>query len=399
MEQGKLRLKESYSSLVMFFIAAYMVFVIFFTSLTILPMYVIELGGNEFDSGLQTTLFFIFAVILRFYFGPLADSKGRKLPLLIGTFVFATSGLFFMLSTEVWHLTLARLYQSLALATFLSSGSSLVADMAPLKLRGTYIGMYRLIITLGVLTGPVSALEVIKNHGYNYWFVLTFIGGIIALALIMLVKAPPLAVSANTRFMNSIYIVFKNRVLWPIYAGLALTSICYGAILTFASLYISQVSEAVNPGIYFTYFGISGVLANISAGYLSDRYGREAVVWPAAVILGVGLIVLAFVPIVPATIIISGLLTGIGWSGGIAAFIAWLIDLIEDKMRGTVLSIQESIIDTFVALGSLVFGTLAAIIGMQFSFVVTGSSIVVITAILLLMTKRCGSKAQNEVGR
>ena len=388
MEQGKLRLKESYSSLVMFFIAAYMVFVIFFTSLTILPMYVIELGGNEFDSGLQTTLFFIFAVILRFYFGPLADSKGRKLPLLIGTFVFATSGLFFMLSTEVWHLTLARLYQSLALATFLSSGSSLVADMAPLKLRGTYIGMYRLIITLGVLTGPVSALEVIKNHGYNYWFVLTFIGGIIALALIMLVKAPPLAVSANTRFMNNIYTVFKNRVLWPIYAGLALTSICYGAILTFVSLYISQVSEAVNPGIYFTYFGISGVLANISAGYLSDRYGREAIVWPAAIILGVGLIVLAFVPIVPVTIILSGLLTGIGWSGGIAAFIAWLVDLIEDKMRGTVLSIQESIIDTFVALGSLIFGTLAAVIGMQFSFAVTGSSIVVITAILLLMTKR-----------
>jgi uncharacterized membrane protein YgaE (UPF0421/DUF939 family) len=57
-------------------------------------------------------------------------------------------------------------------------------------------------------------------------------------------------------------------------------------------------------------------------------------------------------------------------------------------MRGTVLSIQESIIDTFVALGSLIFGTLAAIIGMQFSFAVTGSSIVVITVILLLMTKR-----------
>lgn len=388
MEQRKLKLKESYSSLIMFFIASYIVFVIFFTSLTILPIYVIELGGNEFDSGLQTTLFFISAVVLRFYFGPLADIKGRKLPLLIGTFVFATSGLFFMLSSEVWHLTLARLYQSIALATFLSSGSSLVADMAPEKSRGTYIGMYRLIITLGVLTGPVGALEVIKNHGYNYWFVLTFIGGIIALGLIMLVKAPPLAVSANTRFMNSIYTVFKNRLLWPIYAGLALTSICYGAILTFVSLYISQVSEAVNPGIYFTYFGISGVLANISAGYLSDRYGREAIVWPAAIILGVGLIVLAFVPIVPVTIILSGLLTGIGWSGGIAAFIAWLVDLIEDKMRGTVLSIQESIIDTFVALGSLIFGTLAAVIGMQFSFAVTGSSIVVITAILLLMTKR-----------
>lgn len=389
----KLKLRGLYSSLIMFFIAAYIVFVIFFTSLTVLPIYVIELGGSEFDSGLQTTIFFISAVILRFYFGPLADSKGRKLPLLIGAFVFATSGVFFMLCSNVWHLTLARLYQSIALATFLSSGSSLVADMAPVKSRGTYIGMYRLIITLAVLTGPVSALEVIKNFGYNFWFNLTFMGGIIAFILIAFVKAPYLKTVSNMRFINSIYTVFNNRVLWPIYAGLALTSICYGAILTFASLYISQTSEIVNPGIYFTYFGVSGILANISAGYLSDKYGREAIVWPASVILGIGLIALTFVPVVPATIIISGLLTGIGWSGGIAAFIAWLVDLIEEKMRGTVLAIQESIIDTFVALGSLVFGIQAAFIGIQFSFAFTGSSIVVMTVMLFLMTKRCSIKA------
>jgi len=174
MEKHKLSTTNSNNStnrsLITFFVAAYIIFVIFFTSLTVLPIYVIELGGTEFDSGFQSTLFFVSAVILRLYFGPMADSKGRKIPLLIGAFVFATSVIFFMLSTEVWHLTLARVYQALALATFLSSGSSLVADMAPIKSRGTYIGFYRLIITLGVLTGPAVAMEFINNFGYSNWF-------------------------------------------------------------------------------------------------------------------------------------------------------------------------------------------------------------------------------------
>lgn len=66
---------------VLFFMGALLVFVNFFVSLTILPLYVLELGGSEFESGLQTTLFFLTAVLLRFYFGPLADRKGRKIPL------------------------------------------------------------------------------------------------------------------------------------------------------------------------------------------------------------------------------------------------------------------------------------------------------------------------------
>ncbi len=375
-------------SLITFFIATYIIFVIFFTSLTVLPIYVIDLGGTEFDSGLQSTLFFISAVILRLYFGPLADSKGRKIPLLIGAFVFSTSAIFFMLSTEVWHLTLARIYQALALATFLSSGSSLVADMAPLKSRGTYIGFHRLIITLGVLTGPAAAIEVINRFGYSFWFALTFILGALAFALILSIKTPVISVNSDIKFMNNLYLVLKNKRLWPIFGVLALASICYGATLTFASLFVGQTSEVANPGIYFTYFGISGVVANIFAGILSDKYGRDVVVWPATFILGVGLIILAFAPSFTIAIVVSGLLTGFGWSGGIAALIAWLIDTAEDSIRATALSIQESIIDSFIALGSLFFGISSAIIGMQYSFVVTGGSILLVSVILMPISKR-----------
>lgn len=383
----KTTLSSINKSLITFFFATYMVFVILFTSLTVLPIYVIDLGGTEFDSGLQSTLFFIFAVVLRLYFGPLADSKGRKIPLLIGAFVFSTSAIFFMLSTQVWHLTVARLYQSIALATFLSSGSSLVADMAQIKTRGTYIGFYRLVISLGLLTGPVAAMEIINNFGYDVWFASTFIIGMVAFVLILFIKAPAISMNSDLRFLNSIYLVFKNKYLWTIFTVIALTSICYGTILTFASLYLGQINEITNPGIYFTYFGLSGVLANAFAGFLSDKYGRYIVVWPATILLGIGMIVLAFVPSFAIALIFSGLLAGFGWSGAIAALIAWLIDTAEDSIRATALSIQESIIDSSIALGALFFGISSAIIGMKFSFVMTGGIVLLVSAILMPISK------------
>lgn len=91
--------KQSYYksklNFLLFLIVAFFTLVIFFAYFTILPHYVLVLGGSEFQSGLQSTLFFMLAVALRFYFGPLADEKGIRLTLLLSIIVFATASLFF----------------------------------------------------------------------------------------------------------------------------------------------------------------------------------------------------------------------------------------------------------------------------------------------------------------
>jgi len=139
------------------FFAAFFVFVNFYTSVTVIPLYVIELGGDEFFAGLQGTVFFVSGVILRFYFGHLADRTGRKVPLLIGAFAFATTPLLLLLVSSCWMFIPIRIYQGIGLAAFLSSGSSFVADIVPRERLGSYMGAYRLVITLALLTGPAAA--------------------------------------------------------------------------------------------------------------------------------------------------------------------------------------------------------------------------------------------------
>ncbi|MTI83655.1 MAG: MFS transporter [Firmicutes bacterium] len=372
--------------LALIFFGAFFVFINFYTSMTVIPLYVIEMGGDEFFSGLQGTVFFISGVILRLYFGPMADKKGRKVPLLIGAFVFATTPLLLLMVSSYWMFIPIRIYQGIGLAAFLSSSSSFVADIVPRERLGTYVGAYRLVITLALLTGPAAAQLVINNYGFSACFVLTFLTGFLAVILIALINASPLPGSEETSTYKNMLLALQDKTLWPIYGGVFLLSLGYGGILNFATVYISQVTDVLNPAIYFTYFALAGIAANLTMGYISDRLGRKAVVWPSVMMLAVGCGSLYFLPGNPGILILSSCLAGIGFSGGIAALVAWLVDKAEEKIRATVLSVQESCIDSAIALGSLLIGITGAMVGLPLSFAVVGA-ITFVGALTLALTK------------
>ncbi len=374
-------------NLITFLFVTYLVFINFYTSLTVLPMYIISLGGSELYAGLQATLFYIAAVIMRIYFGPLTDTKGRKLPLIIGTVAFGTAPLLFLLSQNIWMIMLARIYQAVGLAAFLSSGSSLVADMAPQSKLGTYMGIYRLVNTFALLSGPAIAMKVINNFNYDVWFKLAFILGLLSITMMALVRAPKVTLSQSRDSLKWFVEVLSNRLFWPVYGSIAVVSVGYGVLLTFASLFLSQTTELSNPAIYFTYFGLAGIAGNLSAGYLSDRFGRIQIILPSLFMLGVGTLVLFFTSAAAWLLIISSILAGIGFSGGLLTAIAWLIDLADTKLRGTVLAIQESTIDLSIGLGSFLFGIASGWIGMGNAFAVAGIFIVISAGCLLIMQR------------
>lgn len=379
----------------LFFGSAFLVFVNFYTALTVLPLYVLELGGTEFDTGLQNTIFYLVAILLRFYFGPLTDSKGRKLPLLVGAFAFGTAPLLFLLSSNVWLLTAARAYHAIGLAAFFSSGGSLVADMAPPQRIGTYMGIYRLMFTLALLSGPSAAVATINSHGFTFWFWLSFFIGLVALLLVALVKPPVMYANKKMKLLQGLAAIIKQRAMWPIFLGISLSSIGYGPVITYAVLYISKVTSIANPGVYFTCFSLAGILANLSAGYLSDRFGRPMVIWPAIILLGLGVALLFYLPGEPAILIVSSIVVGAGFSGSIAALIAWLVDVTDVQIRGTVLAIQESTIDLSIGFGSFMFGVASVWLGMGVSFALCG--LVVLLPALLLSARQLAGRVSSHV--
>lgn len=375
---------------VLLFGAAFLVYGIFYTSFATLPFYIFHLGGTEFHSGLQNTIFFLTAIVLRFYFGPLADTRGRKLPLLIGTFVFATAPLLFLLSNNLWLLYLARMYQAIGMATFLATGASLLGDMAPVERMGTYVGAYRFTINLSLLVGPFIALWVIEVSDFFYWYMASVVIGAVALILVAMIKPPPLPgeEKIETGSWKLTLDALNDKKLWPVYTGFMLLAVAYGSLLTFVSIYIAKVTQVSNPGIYFTYFGLAACVAYLCSGYFSDRFGRAVIAWPALMCLGLGAAILLYLALEPAVLVLSSLLAGLGFAGGFSTLNAWLIEEAEKRLRATALSIMESILDLFIAIGSLLFGIAGGWIGLGPSYALTGTGVVVLALLFMFLTLR-----------
>ncbi len=84
-------------------------------------------------------------------------------------------------------------------------------------------------------------------------------------------------------------------------------------------------------------------------------------------------------------LVFSSILTGIGFNAGLSVLSAWLVDLSAMNTRGSVLSIQESVIDFSIGFISLVVGFLAGFMSLSTAFFWTGLIAFGIAALMLLL--------------
>lgn len=375
---------------------AFFIYFNFFSSLVIIPTYLYSLGGTEFQAGLQNSVFFIVGILLRFYFGPLADTRGRKLPILIGAFIFATTPLLFLLATSVPLIFLVRLYQAIGLAAFFSSATSLISDIAPVGKMGTYMGSYRVVATLGILIGPSISISLIQTFDYPVYFVISSLIGLMALILGLFLIPPVLTgVHHSSSPLAQIKVVLMNQHLWLIYLGAGVVALTYGTLLSFGALYFDRATDVANPGLYFTIFAFVGMLANLSAGALSDRLGRREIIIPSLCILGLGISMLYYLPGNPFILWSSSILAGLGYGGAFTTLFTWLADVTDQTMRATALAFQENAIDISYASGSFFFGISLSLFNYPLSFSLLGMFAVLVAA-LFFMSGRAEKKRGDE---
>jgi predicted MFS family arabinose efflux permease len=358
-----------------------------FAAIAIFPAYSISIGSSPFQAGLQNTIFAIASVFFRFYLGPAMDQRGSKPLMLIGAFTFATAPLIIMFSSSYNVLVVARIYQSIGLAVFLPGMSTLVAEMAPPLKIGTYLGSLRIFINIGLLTGPSAALFIIEGFSYRSWFMTSALIGLAAVVLLAAVKAPAVQIRVQKKAGSWAQIMdaLGEKKIVPLIAGIAIFSFTYSAVISFAAVHIETAAPGSEAAYFFIVFGAAGIAASLSAGALSDRFGRQRVAWPMLFTLGAGAVLFSFLPAWPALIMISAVILGIGIQGSSLVIAAWLIDLSKPKLRATTISIQENTIDITFAIGALAFGLSAQGPGLGFAFLAAG--IITIAAILPLKRK------------
>jgi MFS family permease len=359
-----------------------------------LPLYIDDVGASKQEIGIVMGSFAIGLLLSRPMLGRLADERGRKIVLLIGTIVAAIAPFGYLATQSLGLLILVRIFHGVSIAAFTTGYSALVADLAPTETRGEIIGYMTLATPLGLAIGPALGGYLEATSGYGILFLFCAELGFVALLGIVQVTNPPVQtrqqIEADNR--NFWQILGSPRVRVPTIVML-LVGLSLGAVHTFVSLFLKSTDVDFNGGLFFTAAAISSFSIRVFAGKASDRFGRGLFIT-----FGIFCYVLALILLWQANSAIFFLLAAIAEGAGGGTLISMMVTMMADRSlpqeRGQIFAICIAGLDLGIAIAAPLLGIIAEQVGYRDMF---GYGAAITSVALVLFLTQSSKNLSNSL--
>ena len=260
---------------------------------------VAELGATTAQAGLVSGLFIIGTLIGRFLVGKFLKRFGQRTTLLSGLIGFLLfSGLYF-LKLDISMLLIVRFMHGFMMGIASTVLGTIIAQIIPASRRGEGIGYYSLSSTVGTAIGPFLAIWMMLHLGYHAIFIFS---SLIALSCVIVglnIKVPNIQSSANKLETE----VSAQKPSWisqfievkalPIAFIMLIASICYSGVLSFISFYAKEINLVETASVFFLMYALAIMISRPFTGPLLDRKGENIIMYPAFVIMAIGLFLLS----------------------------------------------------------------------------------------------------------
>jgi MFS family permease len=352
-----------------------------------LPAYIDKIGIGQEHLGWIMGSFAIGLLASRPIVGKLADTRGRKFVLVLGTIVVAIAPLGYLTVTSVPLLMLIRAFHGISIAAFTTAYSALVVDVSPIEKRGEIIGYMSLTNPVGVALGPAIGgyLQVAGLYSTIFWLSIVF-GLLSYIGANQLAATPTIysELSSENKLAapTSIWKILTNPALSIPAAVLLLIGFPFGALHTFMPLYIQASHINLNPGLFYTMAALASFSARTVIGRRSDRYGRGIFIAASLCCYTAGMCCLAKGGST-ISFIAGAILEGLGTGILIPMVIALVSDRSLPEHRGQVLSTCTAGLDLGIAIASPLFGAVISRLGYQGVFAI-GASFAFMAILLFL---------------
>jgi len=311
----------------------------FFSWYPVLPIYLKELGANDFQVGFSYTLLALSSTLMQFLGGILADQFGRKLLIIIPGFVFPF--LFFLAGnsshwiTLILFLTIVNSLNALQVPSFYS----MIAESVPKTKRGIAYSEFELFVVSGITIGPAIGMILIPRIEIKYLFYFTsFVNFLCVIARILWLKETHHHRIKINKF-NSFKNLFSKKMLRII---LALSSLFLLFNLTthgpFISLYAKEVMnlDKSKINLLFALGGFAAVIYSLWGGKIIDKSGSEQVLSYSASGLGIFIILWSLSSSLWLTIALFIILY-VFFQSCYIAYDSFLADITHRQSRGLVI--------------------------------------------------------------
>ncbi|WP_367161377.1 arabinose transporter, partial [Mesorhizobium sp.] len=355
-----------------------------------LPLHLHDrLGFGPFAVGLVTGSQFVASLLSRIGAGNYADLRGGKRAVVVGLVAAALAGLIYLGS-------LALLAQPTASATVLFVGRAVLGAAESFIITGGVA--WGLALAGGQNPGKViawigMAMFAALALGAPIGSALYEAGGFAAIALATMVL--PLATLLATLPMRGVKAAGSAapqswtsvaQAVWLPGVGAALSSLGYGAILSFAALLFAE--RGWHPAwLPFTAYAASLIAARLCFGHLPDSLGGARVAAIFVVVEAAGLLSIWLAP-GPLVAVIGAGLTGLGYSLVYPGLGTEAVAHLPASSRGLAMGLYTVFLDVALGFGSPALGLIAASAGLRFVFLAAAAAALPALAIALLLRRR-----------
>jgi MFS family permease len=358
----------------------------------ILPILVLEQGGDATMIGLIIAAFSIPSVVLRPFMGRLVDEWSNRRVLGLGTGGIGIAGLLYLVP-NLGTIFATRILHGAAWAAFNAGGHSMLARLAPPTRRGEASSLYNVMAGLAQTVMPAVGLLLLPVTGTAGPFVVAAALGFAAWSVVAFGPLPHLATTVPARGTSLMRNLLEPGAIVPMLLEFLFTSVS-ALFLTYPAVWAAGRGIPVAQlALYYPVYGIVLVGLRVVSGRFLDRISRQAVIAAGAALAIVSLALASQAADVPA-LTLAGALYAAAASFTSPAAMAMAIDRSDPRRIGAAMATYSLGYQLALGVGAAVWGLMID----RFGFPTPYLAALVVQAALLgaiglpLLARRSGAR-------
>lgn len=342
----------------------------------IVPLFIEgPLDAGEFGIGLTVAVFALTAIAARPIVGRIADRYGRRVLMVGGALIAAAGGALSAHVDTLWQLLACRGLMGIGEASVFVGAATLIADLSPRDRRAEGASYFSVAVFGGLGIGPILGEWLLGGDQFARAFTCASLfavgGAVVALFAPSRVVSPDADRDADGDVHHDLTASGGKRpLIHPVALLPGLVLACsvagFAAFSAFIPEYSRDVGLSESGGLFGVYALVSLVVRVVGARWPEQLGPRRAVTIGMGNIL-VSLSILAFVPTTGALWVAAAVM-GVGVAFNYPSLMALTINRASDRDRAMAVSSFTMFFEVGSAVGGLVIGAFAQMVGKQIGF-------------------------------
>ncbi len=364
--------------------------------ITVLPLYTMTIGGNNFIAGLLTTVLTISAFLCRPIFGKMLDSVGRRRVLILGLLMFSISTGMLLASHHLYILLLLRLIQGVGLSAYSTALGTILSDVLPMERVSEGVGYFGIASTISMAVGPSIGLYLIERYDYNTTYIVSSAIALFGICFAYFIRyekednrrkpseeVQVIYTASVERLGQQKKNSFIEKTALKPCVVMFFIVFAISAVFSFMPLF-GEERRIEGIGLFFTFYAAAMIISRLLTGRIADRYGFASAFLPGIVITLLLFVILAYAYSLPM-VLLAALFYGVGYGTVQPIMNAVVIKLCPPERRGAANATYYATLDIGFGLGSFVWGIISQLFGFTAVFLICAFCIALSIGIYFLV--------------